>query len=50
VPLTLAILVLTFLLRTKWIAAIPCIVIACTMHELIGVSIVGVCVSMLWMY
>ena len=49
-PLTLAILVLAFMLRSKWIAAIPCIVIACTMQELIGVSIVGICVSMLWMY
>lgn len=49
-PLTLTILALAFLLRSRWIAAIPCIVIACTMHELIGVSIVGICVSMLWMY
>jgi hypothetical protein len=49
-PLTLAILALAFLLRSKWVAAIPCIVIACTMQELIGVSIVGICVSMLWMY
>ena len=49
-PLTLAILALAFLLRSRWIVAIPCIVIACTMHELIGVSIVGICVSMLWMY
>jgi hypothetical protein len=49
-PLTVAILVLAFLLRSRWIAAIPCIVIACTMQELIGVSIVGICVSMLWMH
>ena len=50
VPLTLASLVLAFLFRSKWIAVIPCIVIACTMQELIGVCIVGICVSMLWMY
>jgi Family of unknown function (DUF6056) len=49
-PLTLAILVLAFLLRSKWIAAIPCIVIACTMQELIAVSIFGICVSMVWMH
>lgn len=49
-PLTLAIFALAFLLRSKWIVAIPCIVIACTMHELVALSIVGICVSMLWMY
>lgn len=49
-PLTFAILALAFLMRSRWSAAIPCVVIACTMHELIGLSVVGICVSMLWMY
>ncbi|MGB8099091.1 MAG: DUF6056 family protein [Terracidiphilus sp.] len=49
-PLTLTILVLAFLLRSRWIAASPCIVVACSMHELLGLSIIGICVSTLWMY
>jgi hypothetical protein len=48
-PLTFAILALAFLLRSRWVAAFACVAIASTMQELIAVSIVGICVSMLWM-
>jgi Family of unknown function (DUF6056) len=48
-PLTLAVLALACLCRSRWIAAIPCILIASTMQELIAVSIVGICASLLWM-
>jgi hypothetical protein len=46
---TLALFALALILQSRWIATIPFMIVAATMHELVGLILTGTCISMLWM-
>ncbi len=47
--LSLALVALAMILGSRWLAAIPCFLIATTLHELVGLALTGAFASVLWM-